>query len=217
MKKIIIALIALFPLVMNAQNVWEKPENNSQQQQKKKKALIEKNLANEDPKYLAGAIPLLDGKIVFTLDQDVPGKSAQQIYDILYNLLNQMTKEEGQFKESQVALVNKQDHIIAARFKEWLVFQNTFLSLDRTIFNYTIIAKCSDGHANITLSRMSYQYEIDRPDTEAVETIAEDWITDENALNKKKTKLAKYTGKFRRKTIDRKDNIFETIKAELSK
>jgi colicin import membrane protein len=64
---------------------------------------------------------------------------------------------------------------------------------------------------------MSYQYEIDRPDTEAVETIAEDWITDENALNKKKTKLAKYTGKFRRKTIDRKDNIFETIKAELSK
>jgi colicin import membrane protein len=217
MKKIIIALIALFPLVMNAQNVWEKPENNSQQQQKKKKALIEKNLANEDPKYLAGAIPLLDGKIVFTLDQDVPGKSAQQIYDILYHLLNQMTKEEGQFKESQVALVNKQDHIIAARFKEWLVFQNTFLSLDRTIFNYTIIAKCSDGHANITLSRMSYQYEIDRPDTEAVETIAEDWITDENALNKKKTKLAKYTGKFRRKTIDRKDNIFETIKAELSK
>jgi colicin import membrane protein len=217
MKKIIIALIALFPLVMNAQNVWEKPENNSQQQQKKKKALIEKNLANEDPKYLAGAIPLVDGKIVFTLDQDVPGKSAQQIYDILFNVLNQMTKEEGQFKESQVALVNKQDHIIAARFKEWLVFQNTFLSLDRTIFNYTIIAKCSDGHANITLSRMSYQYEIDRPDTEAVETVAEDWITDENALNKKKTKLAKYTGKFRRKTIDRKDNIFETIKAELSK
>lgn len=217
MKKIIIALIALFPLVMNAQNVWEKPENNSQQQQKKKKALIEKNLANEDPKYLAGAIPLIDGKIVFTLDQDVPGKSAQQIYDILYKVLDQMTKEEGQFKESQVALVNKQDHIIAARFKEWLVFQNTFLSLDRTIFNYTIIAKCSDGHANITLSRMSYQYEIDRPDTEAVETVAEDWITDENALNKKKTKLAKYTGKFRRKTIDRKDNIFETIKAELSK
>ena len=217
MKKIIIALIAFFPLVMNAQNVWEKPENNSQQQQKKKKALIEKNLANEDPKYLAGAIPLIDGKIVFTLDQDVPGKSAQQIYDILYKVLDQMTKEEGQFKESQVALVNKQDHIIAARFKEWLVFQNTFLSLDRTIFNYTIIAKCSDGHANITLSRMSYQYEIDRPDTEAVETVAEDWITDENALNKKKTKLAKYTGKFRRKTIDRKDNIFETIKAELSK
>jgi colicin import membrane protein len=128
-----------------------------------------------------------------------------------------MTKEEGQFKESQVALVNKQDHIIAARFKEWLVFQNTFLSLDRTVFNYTIIATCTDGHANVTLSRISYQYEQDRSDTEGIETVAEEWITDEYALNKKKTKLAKYTGKFRRKTIDRKDNIFQTITDELNK
>lgn len=214
MKKIIIALIALFPLIVNAQNVWEKPTDAPQQ---KKKALIEKNVANEDPKYLAGAIPLVDGKIVFTLNQDVPGKSAEQIYNIIYNVLSEMTKEEGQFKESQVALVNKQDHIIAARFKEWLVFQNTFLSLDRTVFNYTIIATCTDGHANVTLSRISYQYEQDRSDTEGIETVAEEWITDEYALNKKKTKLAKYTGKFRRKTIDRKDNIFKTITDELNK
>ena len=214
MKKIIIALIAFFPLIVNAQNVWEKPTDVPQQ---KKKALIEKNVANEDPKYLAGAIPLVDGKIVFTLDQDVPGKSAEQIYNIIYNVLSEMTKEEGQFKESQVALVNKQDHIIAARFKEWLVFQNTFLSLDRTVFNYTIIATCTDGHANVTLSRISYQYEQDRSDTEGIETVAEEWITDEYALNKKKTKLAKYTGKFRRKTIDRKDNIFQTITDELNK
>ena len=214
MKKIIIALIALFPLIANAQNVWEKPTDAPQQ---KKKALIEKNAANEDPKYLAGAIPMVDGKIVFTLDQDVPGKSAQQIYDIIYNVLSEMTKEEGQFKESQVALVNKQDHIIAARFKEWLVFQNTFLSLDRTVFNYTVIATCTDGHANVTISRMSYQYEQDRTDTQGIETVAEEWITDESALNKKKTKLAKYTGKFRRKTIDRKDNIFENITTALNK
>ena len=40
---------------------------------------------------------------------------------------------------------------------------------------------------------------------------AEEWITDENALNKKKDNLSKYSGKFRRKTIDRKDNIFETL------
>ena len=214
MKKIIIALIALFPLIANAQNVWEKPTDAPQQ---KKKALIEKNAANEDPKYLAGAIPMVDGKIVFTLDQDVPGKSAQQIYDIIYNVLSEMTKEEGQFKESQVALVNKQDHIIAARFKEWLVFQNTFLSLDRTVFNYTVIATCTDGHANVTISRMSYQYEQDRTDTQGIETVAEEWITDESALNKKKTKLDNYTGKFRRKTFDRKDNIFENITTALNK
>ena len=40
---------------------------------------------------------------------------------------------------------------------------------------------------------------------------AEEWITDEEALNKKKTGLNRMSAKFRIKTIDRKDNIFETI------
>ena len=40
---------------------------------------------------------------------------------------------------------------------------------------------------------------------------ADEWITDKYALNKKKTKLLKGSGKFRRKTIDRKDNIFGKI------
>ena len=47
--------------------------------------------------------------------------------------------------------------------------------------------------------------------TDGMEVNAEEWITDENALNKAKTKLLKYSGKFRRKTIDRKDEIFENI------
>ena len=37
---------------------------------------------------------------------------------------------------------------------------------------------------------------------------AEEWIDDDNALNKKKNKLSKMSGKFRRKTIDRKDYLF---------
>jgi colicin import membrane protein len=121
-----------------------------------------------------------------------------------------MTKEEKQFKESKIALVDKTDHVIAARFREWLVFKSTALSLDRTVFNYTIIANCSDGHLNLTLSRINYAYELDR-DNDGMEVNAEEWITDENALNKAKTKLLKYSGKFRRKTIDRKDEIFENI------
>jgi colicin import membrane protein len=41
---------------------------------------------------------------------------------------------------------------------------------------------------------------------------AEEWITDEYAVNKKNTKLYPVSAKFRRKTIDRKDQIFETIR-----
>ena len=212
MRKILIALFEVLPLVGMSQNVWEKPQSESSQQETtKKKTLFESNKKTVDPKYLAGAVPIVDGKVTFTLDKDIPGKSAQEIYDIVLATLEKMTKEENQFKNSQVAVVNKQDHIIGARFKEWLVFQNTFLSLDRTIFNYTVIATCTDGHLNATISRISYAYELDRGVNEGMETKAEDWITDEVGLNKKKDNLSKYSGKFRRKTIDRKDNIFETL------
>ena len=195
-----------------AQNVWEKPQTTAPQEETtKNKSLFESNKKAVDPKYLAGAVPVVDGKVTFTLDKDIPGKSAQEIYDIVFATLEKMTKEENQFKTSQVAIVNKQDHIIGARFKEWLVFQNTFLSLDRTIFNYTVIATCTNEHLNVTISRISYAYEMDRGVNDGMEMRAEEWITDENALNKKKDNLSKYSGKFRRKTIDRKDNIFETL------
>lgn len=212
MRNLFIAIFATLPLFGMAQNVWEKPQTTAPQEETtKKKSLFESNKKAVDPKYLAGAVPVVDGKVTFTLDKDIPGKSAQEIYDIVFATLEKMTKEENQFKTSQVAIVNKQDHIIGARFKEWLVFQNTFLSLDRTIFNYTVITTCTNEHLNVTISRISYAYEMDRGVNDGMEMRAEEWITDENALNKKKDNLSKYSGKFRRKTIDRKDNIFETL------
>lgn len=212
MRNLFIAIFATLPLFGMAQNVWEKPQTTAPQEETtKNKSLFESNKKAVDPKYLAGVVPVVVGKVTFTLDKDIPGKNAQEIYDIVFATLEKMTKEENQFKTSQVAIVNKQDHIIGARFKEWLVFQNTFLSLDRTIFNYTVIATCTNEHLNVTISRISYAYEMDRGVNDGMEMRAEEWITDENALNKKKDNLSKYSGKFRRKTIDRKDNIFETL------
>lgn len=212
MKKTIIAIMLLCPTLSFAQNTWEVPTQSKEvRDTTKRKALFETKKKVEDPKYLAGAVPVVDGKVTFTLDMDVKGKTAQEIYDILYGILDNMTKEENQFKESKIAIVNKGEHTIAARYKEWLVFRNSPLSLDRTVFNYTIIAQATDGHVNVKLFRISYQYELERGINDGIEVVAEDWITDEQGLNKKKDKLAKYSGKFRKKTIDRKDNIFETI------
>ena len=212
MKKTIIAIMLLCPTLSFAQNTWEVPTQKTEvRDTTKRKALFETKKKVEDPKYLSGAVPFVDGKVTFTLDMDVKGKTAQEIYDILYGVLDNMTKEENQFKESKIAIVNKGEHTIAARYKEWLVFRNSALSLDRTVFNYTIIAQATDGHVNVKLFRISYQYELERGINDGIEVVAEEWITDEQGLNKKKDKLAKYSGKFRKKTIDRKDNIFETI------
>ena len=212
MKKTIIAIMLLCPTLSFAQNTQEVPTQKTEvRDTTKRKALFETKKKVEDPKYLSGAVPVVDGKVTFTLDMDVKGKTAQEIYDILYGVLDNMTKEENQFKESKIAIVNKGEHTIAARYKEWLVFRNSALSLDRTVFNYTIIAQATDGHVNVKLFRISYQYELERGINDGIEVVAEEWITDEQGLNKKKDKLAKYSGKFRKKTIDRKDNIFETI------
>ena len=44
---------------------------------------------------------------------------------------------------------------------------------------------------------------------------AEEWITDKEAVNKKNTKLLPLSGKFRRKTIDRKDYLFNKFESLL--
>lgn len=218
MKKSIITILLFAPLTMMAQNTWEVPTTQNTETVKKK-ALFEKKPKTTDKKYLEGAVPVVDGKVTFTLDKDFAGKSADEIYNKVYTILDNMTKESSQVQElddkSRIAVVNKTEHTIAARYKEWIVFKNSALSLDRTVFSYTIVAKATDGHLNLTLSRISYQYEMERTDAEGINVVAEDWITDKEALNKKKTGLVKYAAKFRIKTIDRKDEIFKTIEDAL--
>ena len=126
MKKIIIFLLTLLPLSTFAQDVWERPQDTKQEVKKPK----QNEFNQDDAKYLAGTVPEIDGKVVFTLDLNLPGRSAQDIYERVYT---------------------------------------------------------------------------------GFDTTAEKWITDAVALNKRKTRLSKGSAKFRRKTIDRKDEIFSAI------
>ena len=164
----------------------------------------------EDPKYLEGAVPTdKNGKIIFTLDKEIPGHSKKEVYDSLYQYLDQLTKGKDELKDSRIALVSTSRGIIAAVVKEWMTFKSSFLSLDRTKFLYTIIAQCSDNHLKVTISRISYVYEEGRAG--GFNSPAEEIISDKYALTKKKNDLTKIYGKFRKETIDRKDEIFKQI------
>ena len=57
------------------------------------------------------------------------------------------------------------------------------------------------------MTDIKYRYEEGREGGGQAFT-AEEWITDKEAYNKKKTKFLKSTGKFRIKTIDLKDSLF---------
>lgn len=176
---------------------------------------VEKNaqgaVIKTEAKYLDDAITTnAEGKVEFTLDTDANGKSAAEIYNIVYQYMSELTQGENNIK-SRMALVNKDQHIIANTMDEWLVFSNSFISLDRTEFKYNLVASIKDNHLTLTLERLYYIYEEDR--STGFKAPAEEVITDKYALNKKKTNLAKIFGKFRRLTIDRKDQIFNDLTA----
>jgi colicin import membrane protein len=202
MKRLIIALLTCLPLAAVAQgNTWE------QTQQK----------VNErtNPKYLAGAVPEVDGKVVFETTIKAPGKSKKEIYNILLDEFTKMTKEENQFEQSRIVL-SDDEHFekLIASYQEWLVFKNKPLELDRTRLFYNLMADIKDGEATVKMTRIYYLYDEERQPTTFQ---AEDWITDRYGLTKKKNKTSRVSGKFRRKTIDRKDYIFNKLETLLTK
>ena len=201
MKKLMITLLLCLPMAISAQdNTWEQPKAQTQQ--------------NPDQKYLAGAVPVVDGKVTFTTTISAPGKSSQQIYDIMLAKLTELAKEEGQYENSRVNLQDTEKKLIVGSYQEQLVFKRQPLSFDYTRLMYTLMVECSDGEAKVTMTRIHYLYEEER---EPQNLIAEEWITDQYGLTKKGTKLSRISGKFRRKTIDRKDYLFELFNNALTK
>ncbi len=217
MRKIFILLLACCPLLCAAQTEWETPDavkaKEAANKEVKKadkptgKAQNEATVKNiKDWKYIQpGVVPEVDGKVVFSKDIPMEGLTAQQIYDKTYVALDSLAHSGEQIK-SGIALINRKNYAIVARYQEWLEFSKSFISLDRTKFNYTIMATCTDGNLNVSISRISYSYEEDRQT--GFKVTAEEWIADKHAVNKKRTKLLIGPAKFRKKTIDRKDAIF---------
>ncbi len=164
----------------------------------------------EDPKYLEGAVTTDEnGKVEFEENIPAPGKSAAQLYDIVYGYMAQLTQDKNSIK-SRIALVNKDEHVIANAMDEWIVFSSSFISLDRTEAKYNLIAQISDGNVKLTINHLNYTYEEGR--STGFKSPAEDVITDKVALTKKKNDVARIFGKFRKKTIDRKDAIFNGLR-----
>ena len=203
MKRLLIALLMLMPLIATAQdNTWERIETEPVQKD------------NPDAKYLVpDAVPEIDGKVCWEQTIEAPGKSAKEIYDILLAQLTKMTEEPNQIENSIVAVKDSVKFELGAVFHEWLVFKSATFSLDQTQFNYQILITCANEKADVKLTRITYDYDLER---KPVHYQAEKWITDKYCVNKKHTKLLPISGKFRRKTIDRKDFIFNKFNTLLN-
>lgn len=191
---------------------WVVPTVTEEVEEKKVEKTAEGVVLKEDPKYLAGAIQLnADGKVEFVLDTQASGKSADEIYNIVFQYMSKLIKNEQNIN-SRIALVNrnnKNEQIIACIMDEWFVFNQSFISLDRSETKYQLVATISDNHLRLSMTRIVFNYEEGR--STAFKEPAEKVITDKYALTKKKNDLAKIYGKFRRGTIDRKNQIFNDL------
>ena len=189
MKNLLLLILACLPFFANAKD--NKKDDNS------------------NPKYLEGAITFKDDKIVFEDEIKVPSMKKEELYSTMLQWAEKRFVSEGKLN-SRVVYKNEGKGEIVASAEEYMVFSSTALSLDRTRIYYHFYILTEDGKCSLNMSRIRYWYDENRDGGERY--TAEEWITDDMALNKKKTKLAPICGKFRRETIDLKDALFASAR-----
>jgi len=161
-----------------------------------------------DKKYLEGAVPEKNGKIIFSQEFSLPGQSKDAMYDRLYNWLESRMKANA--NDSRIVLSEKEKGQIVAVGEEYLVFLSNAFSLDRTLMTYQVVIECEAGKGVVRLEKIRYEYENDK-------YTAEYMISDKEALNKKKTTMYRRNKKFRVKTVDFAEELFESVEGGLSR
>ena len=175
---------------------------------------------DKNPKYLLGAVPEVDGVVTFQKSFSVTDKSESQIFNILLEHINDSIVgnaiQDPTQPYTRIISNEREDGTIVARIEEYMIFFKAFLSLDRTRFRYLLNASVKGQKVNLVITQINYYYNEDMDGKNGVPYKAEEWITDKEAVNKKGTKLYPRSGKFRRKTVDRVEEIFEGFLDALS-
>ena len=162
-----------------------------------------------DAKYLAGAVPEENGTVVFRKSFSVAGKSEQEVASVIQAFVTQLVDKSITAPGNYARIMESNDNSIVARVCEWLVFKQKPLVSDKARMRYQIQANTKGNRVEMAVSLISYYYEEDQEGLNGCIYKAEEWISDKEALNKAKTKLYPKSGKFRRKTVDRMENLFE--------
>ena len=175
--------------------------------------LFKKKEHSVEPKYQAGTIPVLNGKVTFEETIPAEGLTAGQVEEKVNGWI------KSRFVEPTVISVKRyeseQPATIVIKSEEYLVFRNTFFVLNRARIYYYLTLTANDGSCKFNMSRITYWYD-DEDEKGGIKMKAEDWITDETAFNDKGG-LKRFEGKFRRKTIDLKELLVDELKKELEK
>lgn len=172
------------------------------------------SFAQTDAKYMENAVPVIDGKVIFSQKMNAASLNKKQIFETLLEWANKRFQPNDKFN-ARVLYSSEQEGSIAIRGEEFIVFSSSAFSIDRTRIYYQLHINCQEGKYDVSMTRIRYWYNEARDGGERF--MAEKWITDEAAMNKARTKLYPGNKKFRKKTIDLKDTLFEEIKTATDK
>ena len=214
MRKIILFFVFALPLSLAAQGTWEVPETKKDATTKTSKAAAEDEYKWK--KYLGDVVPMVDGQVEWqaTFHNQL---TAAENYSLMLDYLTQQTQAESSLPQSRVQLVNPTEHKLVCHFEEWMIFTSTLLILDRTRFIYTLACDCADNEVSVKLMRLSYVDDENNTVKGSIKHKAEEWITDRYAVNKKRTRLLKISGKYRRFTVDRMEEVLRMLKETIEK
>ena len=165
----------------------------------------------DDSKYLKGAVPEVNGMVTFSKSFSVPGKTEAELRDVMNDFVNKLVENSIPAPGNYARMMEEEgSNDITARVCEWLVFTKKVFNLDRARFRYQIKVSVTGQRITMTVDHISYYYNEDMETNNGEIFKAEEWISDKEALNKKQTKLYPISGKFRRKTVDRMEELFDT-------
>ncbi len=153
-----------------------------------------------DSKYLAGAVPEVDGKVVFTKDFTIPGMSQAEIYDRMLNWMS--ARLEQNQNNSRIVFTEEEKGLIVGIGTEWIIFSSSAFSLDQAEITYHILVTCQPERYRLTVERIRYSYRAGKE-----KFTAEEWIADQYALKKNQTKMVPGIAKWRKKTVDFVDEL----------
>ena len=162
--------------------------------------------------YEAGKVPVINGKVTFETSIPAKGLTAKEVEERVNGWIAK------RYVKPTVISVKRFDSekpgTTIIKGEEYIVFKSTFFVLSRARMYYFLTLTAEDGCCNFHLSRITYWYD-DEDEKGGIKMIAEDWITDDNAFDKK-GKMKKFEGKFRRKTIDLKEQLINELTQALN-
>ncbi len=163
-----------------------------------------------DIRYMAGAVPEINGKVVLTRTVEVPaGLTQQEVMNRVDAWLVRCTKDERMHYNQR--LPKAADNELQHSYSMELTFSKSFLAHDFAEMAYVLAVRYEGGQLIMEMSHINYKY---NENNKLNKYTAEEMIVDKYALNKKKTKLIFGFKKFRMKTIDLLDELQISLQNE---